>query len=99
MLPKLADVTIDIYSHVLQRVLQKRDEQVGIVKKIFKWVVCARRPMNIDELKDAFKPTTGHKSWKKPLQKLSPSTVSKLCGDLVKLDDIDGTLWLAYHTV
>ena len=99
VLEKLPEGIIDIYSHALQRVLQKRNEQVETVKKIFKWVVCARRPMTIDELNDALTITAGQKSWKKPSQKFSPSTVSKLCGNLVIFDDFDGTLSLAHHTV
>ena len=99
MLERLPEGIIDIYSHALQRVLHKRDEQVEAVKKIFKWVVCARCPMTTDELNDAFKTTTGQKCWKKPSQKLSPSTVSKLCGNLVKFNDFDGTLSLARRTV
>ena len=99
MLEKLPERLIDIYSYALQRVLQKREEQVETVKKIFKWVICARRPMTIDELNDALTVTTGQKSWKKPSQNFNPSTVSKLCGNLVIFDDFDGTLSLAHHTV
>ena len=99
MLEKLPEGIIDIYSHALQRVLQKDDEQVITIQKIFKWVVCARRPMTIDELHDALTITTGQKSWEKPSQKFRPSTVSKLCGNLIVYDDFDRTLSLAHHTV
>lgn len=99
VLEKLPEGIIDIYSHTLQKVLQKRDEQVETVKKIFKWVVCARRPINIDELHDALTITTGQRSWKKPSQIFRSSTVSKLCGNLIVFDDFDGTFSLAHHTV
>jgi len=99
VLEKLPEGIIDIYSQALQRVLQKPDEQVESVKKIFKWVICARRPMTIDELHEALTITTGQKSWKEPSQKFSPSTVSKLCGNLIVFDDFDSTLSLAHHTV
>ena len=99
MLEKLPEGIIDIYSQALQRVLQKPDEQIKSVEKIFKWVVCARRPMTIDELHEALTITTGQKSWKEPSQKFSPSTVSKLCGNLIVFDDFDSTLSLAHHTV
>ena len=99
VLEKLPEGIIDIYSQALQRVLQKPDEQIKSVEKIFKWVVCARRPMTIDELHEALTITTGQKSWKEPSQKFSPSTVSKLCGNLIVFDDFDSTLSLAHHTV
>ena len=99
VLEKLPDGIPDIYSHALQRVIQKYDEQVETVKKIFKWVVCARRPMTIDKLNDALTITIGQKFWKKPSQKFSPSTVSKLCDNFVVFDDFDGTLLLAHYTV
>ena len=99
VLEKLPERIIDIYSQALQRVLQKPEEQAESIKKIFKWVVCARRPMTIDELHDALTITTGQQSWKEPSKRFRPSTVSKLCGNLIVFDDFDNTLSLAHHTV
>ncbi|MCJ1424468.1 hypothetical protein MMC29_002356 [Sticta canariensis] len=99
VLEKLPEGIIDIYSHALQKVLRRRDEEIECVKKIFKWVACARRPMTIDELHGALTTSTGQTSWKKPSQKFSPSTVSKLCGNLIVYDGFDKTLSLAHHTV
>ena len=99
MLEKVPAGLAGIYSYALGRVLERSDDQIRASRKIFQWVFSARRPLTIDELHDALTIEPGQQSWKQPSHRYGPSTVSKLCGNLVIFDEVDGTLTLAHHTV
>ncbi|KAA8893899.1 hypothetical protein FN846DRAFT_764978, partial [Sphaerosporella brunnea] len=89
----------EIYSRALQKLLCSGDQKVEQTRKIFQWVICARRPMNISELEEAATIVAGQKFWKEPSIKLNWPKLSKLCGNLLTWDDSDGTIFLAHHSV
>ncbi|KAA8907989.1 ankyrin repeat-containing domain protein [Sphaerosporella brunnea] len=89
----------EIYSRALQKLLCSGDQKVEQTRKIFQWVICARRPMNISELEEAATIVVGQKFWKEPSIKLNWPKLSKLCGNLLTWDDSDGTIFLAHHSV
>ncbi|KAF8544009.1 hypothetical protein BDD12DRAFT_977932 [Trichophaea hybrida] len=89
----------EIYSRALQKLLCSGAQRTEITRNVFRWVICARRPMNINELEEAATIKVGQKSWKEPPIKLSWPTLSKLCGNLLAFDDSDGSIFLAHHSV
>ncbi|KAF8252017.1 hypothetical protein K440DRAFT_658299 [Wilcoxina mikolae CBS 423.85] len=102
-IPKLLDnlphgIT-EIYSRALQKLVLGDDERTKMAKKMFQCVVCARRPMTINELEEAATIATSQKVWKQPSIKLSLSTLSKLCGNLIAFNEFDSVVSLAHHTV
>ena len=99
LLENLPEGILDTYSHLVQRVLNGNDGQIETVTRIFQWVVFAKRPLTIDELEEAISITSKQKSWKQPLEKLRPSLVSRMCGNLIVVDEFDSTVLPAHHTV
>ena len=88
----------EIYSRALQKLLGSGGQRTEMAGRVFRWVVCARRPMNISELEEAITIEAGQKSWKEPPLKLSWPTLSKLCGNLLASDP-DGSIFLAHHSI
>ena len=68
-------------------------------KRIFQWVICARRPMKIRELEEAVTINVGQKAWKAPTVKWTWPMLSTRCGNLITYDSSDGTVFLAHHSV
>ena len=99
MLAKLPEGLAGIYSNALEKILRKDDDQIQNIKKIFQWSYSARRPLTINELHDALTIEPGQELWKEPTKKFRPSTISRLCGNLIIFDDADNTISLAHHTV
>ncbi|KAH0561957.1 hypothetical protein GP486_003334 [Trichoglossum hirsutum] len=88
-----------------ERILEKITASTGgagktiIAIKMFKWIVCAKRPLKIDELKEAVgvEPTDSF---------LDPDKIPtndehliRCCGNLVVFDTDDRTIRLAHYTV
>ena len=88
-----------IYAHALQSSLEHRPGQIDIIRKIFSWVICAKRPISIQELDEAISIVVGQQFWKKPAIKFTSSTLSKRCGNLIICDQYDGSVLLAHHSV
>jgi len=68
-----------------------------LAQRIFKWIVCAKRPLLVTELADAIAFGPSDRSWD-PTKIPDHSRLIQACGNLVVLDD-DGTVRLAHHTV
>ena len=101
--PRLLDILPEdiktLYMHALQRALRHRTEHIEIMRKVFSWVICAKRPLSLHELDEAITVRAGQQSWKEPSIKFTPSTLSKRCGNLIVCDDFDDTVSIAHHSV
>jgi hypothetical protein len=67
-----------------------------LAQRIFKWIVCAKRPLLITELAEAIGFGPSDRSWD-PTKIPDLSRLIQACGNLVVLDD--RTVRLAHHTV
>jgi hypothetical protein len=84
------------YARILQKLRSVRTNMT-LAQRIFKWTICAKRPLLITELTEAiaFGPTD--RSW--DAKKIPDATRSiQACGNLVVLDE-DETVRLAHHSV
>ncbi|KAI9871159.1 MAG: hypothetical protein M1830_003253, partial [Pleopsidium flavum] len=85
------------YARILQKIRSIR-ANISLAQRIFKWIICAKRPLLIAELTEAiaFGPTD--RSW--DARKIPDATRSiQACGNLVVFDEDDKTVRLAHHSV
>lgn len=90
---------MEMYSHMMQRLLDKKDGQLNTVVKIFQWVTLAQRPLSVGELEEAISIAPGQEFWKQPRKKLQSSLIGRLCANLILVDELDDTVLPAHHTV
>ena len=69
----------------------------ALAQRIFKWIVCAKRPLLITELAEAIAFAPSDRSWD-PTKIPDHSRLIQACGNLVVFDD-DRTVRLAHHSV
>ena len=94
----LPDGLYETYARILAKI-EKNCSRMAAVQKVLKWTTCARRPLHIEELKEAiaFEPTD--RSWDKEKIPTDGQRLIRSCGNLVVLDSDDMTVQLAHHTV
>lgn len=90
------------YSRILTRILKiyKSDESRSIIVAIFKWVLCAERPLRLEELKEAI--TLDPEDVTLQRHKIPAGDGTRLiymCGNLITLDRPTQTVTFAHHTV
>ena len=96
-LRNLPDGMGETYARISRKIGRNRTN-ITLAQRIFKWIVCAKRPLLLIELAEAvaFGPTD--KLWdatKIP----NASRLIQTCGHLVIFDEDDKTVRLAHHTV
>jgi hypothetical protein len=72
----------------------------GLAEQIFKWIICARRPLTVQELSEAVAIRVHHDSL--DTSKVPSSDgyfLQRSCGNLLTVDRNDQTVRLAHHTV
>lgn len=85
------------YARILQKISSVRTN-MSLAQRVFKWIICAKRPLLITELTEAiaFQPTD--RSWN--AEKIpDASRTIQACKNLVVLDETDQTVRLAHHSV
>jgi DNA-binding Xre family transcriptional regulator len=87
----------DIYRVAFQRVCD--DEKSELARKVFQWVIYARRPMTLKELEDAVSVSIDQKFWKEPSVKLRLSNLSRICRSLLSYDELDSVIYLVHHSI
>lgn len=95
-LSNLPDGLADTYERNLSKIRQSRQRAV-IALKIFKWMACAQRPLETDELQEAVAFGASDKCWdgdKIPDEDL----MIESCRGLI-IREIDKTVRFAHHTV
>jgi ankyrin repeat protein/DNA-binding Xre family transcriptional regulator len=97
LLHRLPTKLEDIYRAAFQRVCD--DEKFEIARKVFQWVMYARRRMTPKELEDAVSVSIDQKFWKEPSVKFRLSNLSRICRNLVSYDEMDGVIYLAHHSI
>ena len=96
-LQNLPQGLIETYKRILNKI-SKHAKRITMVKKIFHWTACARRPLLIAELKEAIAFDTTDTSWDIEKIPTDENFIISACGNLVNLDD-DKSIRFAHHTV
>lgn len=85
------------YTKILEKIATNR-ANVFLARKMFKWIVCAKRPMVLAELTEAVAFEATDTSWNKE-KVLDALRLYQAGGNLVVIDEKDDTVRLAHHTV
>lgn len=93
----LPEGMIATYTRILEKIARTRTNK-ALAQQVFKWIVCAKRPMSLAELAEAvaFKSTDTFWSQDKVPK---PERLYEACGNLVVINEKDKTVRLAHHTV
>ncbi|KAM3082077.1 hypothetical protein ACMFMG_004529 [Clarireedia jacksonii] len=93
-LPRDLEETFD---RLLQRVLG--DERRELVKRMFNWIVCAQRPLHMDELREGIAFTVTDEFWDASKIPNDLKRLVRACGNLVIIDEETENVQFAHHTV
>lgn len=88
---------IETYDRLLGRIMGVQRQE--LIKRMFRWIICARRPLLVDELCEGIAFTINDTRWN--IDKI-PTDILRLvtaCGNLVVVDDETRTIQLAHYTV
>ncbi|KAJ4251405.1 hypothetical protein NW762_011387 [Fusarium torreyae] len=94
-LPRGPDAYHEIYSKTVQRIGNQSPEYRILAKRTLEWIICAQRPLNVQELREAL----AIKSGSSCLDRLDLSSTDALiesCKGLVLVNK--GTVQLLHHT-
>jgi ankyrin repeat protein len=86
----------EAYEEVLERI--ERESCYGLVVKILSWVFHARRPLSMDELREALSIDSGD-SRLNSFYFLEPSAIVEVCKSLVTYDESNGIVRFTHYTV
>ena len=91
----------ETYSRILRRIKDTRGppERLKKIQRIFKWVICAERPLTIDELTEAIAIDNTDQYWDPDKMSADGERLIRYCGSLVTFDKEDGAVRLAHYTV
>jgi ankyrin repeat protein len=91
---------IETYERVLAKVQSASSHKIALVQKIFRWVSCARRPLQLAELKEAVAFEPLDECWTDEKIPTDPDGLRLIqsCRNLIVVD-LDSTVRLAHHTV
>ncbi|KAI9826329.1 MAG: hypothetical protein M1832_000246 [Thelocarpon impressellum] len=100
----LKNLPVDLgetYGRILKRILRSKGNPAKStsVRRIFKWMVCAKRPLHIDELREAVAFEPAHSSWDADRIPRDGPRLVQSCGGLVNMDRSDYTTRFAHYTV
>ncbi|KAF4633554.1 hypothetical protein G7Y89_g4566 [Cudoniella acicularis] len=99
-LRNLPDGLTKTYGRILMKIEKKPPRSIRMAEKILKWVVSAKRPLLLAELKEAIAFEPKDKFWNSEKIPEDPDGKGLLqtCANLVLCNE-DGTVQLAHHTV
>ena len=101
----LQDLPSDLeqtYVRALRKILKgskSKKSQAEIARKVFNWLACARRPMLLEELREALSVTPGQPSFVNSQLINNPIRIVQACANIVTFDDKQQTVRFAHHTV
>jgi ankyrin repeat protein len=90
------------YVRALRKILKgpkSQKSQAEIARKVFNWVACARRPMLLEELREAISITPGQPSFIEARLINNPIRIVQACANMVTFDEKQQTVRFAHHTV
>ncbi len=97
VLRDLPEGLAETYRRILLK-LQKSAWKSKIAAKAFRWIACAQRPLQVDELKEAIEYENSDKSWRNTAS-MDDEQLIRSFGALVCVDMDDQTVRFVHHTV
>lgn len=85
------------YNRILTRIVKERNDE--IVKKIFRWIAAAKRPLLLDELREAIAIEPGDPYLRKDRLVNNANNIISWCGSLAMLQEEDSVVQFAHHSV
>ncbi|KAL2064621.1 hypothetical protein VTL71DRAFT_3758 [Oculimacula yallundae] len=70
-----------------------------MILRMFKWIVCARRPLHVDELREGVAFTLDDEEWTQEKVLTNFNRLVRACGNLVVIDEAGHIVTLAHFTV
>jgi hypothetical protein len=70
-----------------------------MIERMFKWIVCARQPLQVDELREGIAFTLEDEAWSREKIPTEFTRLVRACGNLVVIDEETQTVQLAHFTV
>ncbi|KAL9013111.1 MAG: hypothetical protein Q9173_002171 [Seirophora scorigena] len=96
-LRNLPNGLIETYERILKKIWRDTIKR-EMVRKIFMWMVCAQRPLGIEEVREAAGFEPQQKSWDSDMLP-DADLMTEACKGLVLCDRQDGIVRFAHHTV
>lgn len=87
----------ETYDRLLTRI--DNAEQREYVKRIFMWIICARRPLEIEELREAIAFTIEDDHFDHTKIPNDLNRLARACGNLIVIDDDKNSIQIAHYTV
>ena len=97
VLRNLPEGLAETYRRILLK-LQKSAWKTKIAAKAFRWIACAQRPLQVDELKEAIEYEKSDTSWRSAAS-MDDEQLIRSFGALVCVDMEDRTIRFVHHTV
>jgi ankyrin repeat protein len=90
----------ETYSRIWTKICASGPGRLATARKMFKWILCAQRPLRIEELREAVALDLGDSCLDEDKLPSGDSwRLIQMCGNLAILSREDSTVRLAHHTV
>lgn len=88
-------------SETYDRLLAKIEgaERIDMIERIFKWVFCAKEPINVKQMREAIAFTIEDTEWDRDKIVTSFNRLVRACSNLIVVDEETTIVRLAHHTV
>lgn len=87
----------ETYDRLLSRI--EGAERLQMVKRLFKWIVCARQPLHVEELREGIAFTLEDKEWNPDRVVTNFNRLVRACGNLVIVDSDTQVVKLAHVSI
>ncbi|TVY39940.1 hypothetical protein LOCC1_G005838 [Lachnellula occidentalis] len=87
----------ETYDRLLSRI--EGLERLQLIKKLFKWIVCARQPLHVEELREGITFTLADTEWDSTKIVTNFDRLVRACGNLVIVDSNSQIVQLAHYTL
>ena len=97
-LQDLPDGLVQTYERILLKITKSSSAKQVLALRMFSWTICARRPMETEELQEAVAFEVSDRSWDR--EKIPDANLMiETCRGMLVRDQEDGTVRFAHHTV
>lgn len=86
------------YTRALLKI-HKKNASLSLAQKVFKWMVCATRPLSMDEIKEAISISPLDKHLERSKITTDDSGILKACANLAVVDVDEDTIRFAHYSV
>ncbi|KAL3425249.1 hypothetical protein PVAG01_02040, partial [Phlyctema vagabunda] len=97
LLQNLPKDLAETYDRLFSRIIGK--DRQHLVKQIFQWIICARRPLKVDEICEGIGFSIHDKYWDEAKIPTDIFRLVRASGNLVVIDKATRTIQLAHYTV